>query len=106
MVDCLIEDIILGSTKFGEEIQNAYVRRFGINTVDKNWVWKHSNADNIKKYLGNNTAIPAFIISILAFLSWFIFQNNITENILKNNLGISSLISKNSISPNLFLSDV
>ena len=48
-----IEDIILGSTKFGEEVQNAYVRRFGMNTVDKNWVWKHSNADNIKKHLGD-----------------------------------------------------
>lgn len=48
------DDIILGSTHFGENLQGLYFNRYGIDTVKNTMLWKHSNAKNIYDYLGTN----------------------------------------------------
>lgn len=45
------DDIILGSTNFGEKLQALYQERYGIDTVKKEMLWKHSAADDICKFL-------------------------------------------------------
>lgn len=46
------DDIILGSTDYGESIQALLYKRYGIENVQKNMLWKHSDAHSIYKYLG------------------------------------------------------
>jgi hypothetical protein len=48
------QDIILGSTEFGEKIQEANFQRYGVEKVKKEMLWKHSTAENIHKVLGND----------------------------------------------------
>lgn len=45
-------DMIIGSTVFGEGIQNLYFNRFGVDAVKENMLWKHSSAQDIYYYLG------------------------------------------------------
>lgn len=47
-------DMIIGSTVFGEGIQNLYFNKFGIDTVKNNMLWKHSSAQDIYQYLGSS----------------------------------------------------
>lgn len=46
------DDIILGSTEYGESAQALLFRRYGMDNVQNNMLWKHSNAYDIYKYLG------------------------------------------------------
>lgn len=46
------DDIIFGSTKFGDSLQEAYFDRYGPEEVKKNYLWKHSSAINAYRYIG------------------------------------------------------
>lgn len=45
-------DMILGSTDFGERLQNLYAERFGVDYVRKDMLWKHSTAKDIHAFVG------------------------------------------------------
>ena len=45
------DDIILGSTEFGERLQALYQDRYTVNKVRNEMLWKHSTADDICKFL-------------------------------------------------------
>jgi hypothetical protein len=47
------DDMIVGSTDFGTRIQLAYVNRYGLDKYKDLSLWKHSDALQIKKYLGD-----------------------------------------------------
>lgn len=44
-------DTILGSTDFGEGLQDLYYKRYSANDVKKYMLWKHSTAKDIKSFL-------------------------------------------------------
>jgi len=46
------DDIILGSTDYGEGYQALLYKKYGLEYVQKNMLWKHSDANDIYKYLG------------------------------------------------------
>ena len=46
------DDLILGSTDFGESLQSLYINRYGEDAVKNNMLWKHSSANQIYNYLG------------------------------------------------------
>lgn len=48
------DDMILGSTDTGEGLQSMYKYRYGTEHMKENMLWKHSDADKIKKYMGND----------------------------------------------------
>lgn len=48
------DDIIFGSTEFGESIQSLYMKRYGRDNVKNNMLWKHSDASQIYSYIGSN----------------------------------------------------
>jgi len=48
------DDLIIGSTDFGEGIQSLYYKRYGIEKVKKDMLWKHSTAKQISEYLGES----------------------------------------------------
>lgn len=45
-------DMILGSTEYGEKMQNLYYERFGRENVNKEMLWKHSTAKDVHAFLG------------------------------------------------------
>lgn len=45
-------DVILGSTDFGESYQQLLHNRFGVENVRKNMLWKHSDARDIRAFVG------------------------------------------------------
>ena len=47
-------DMILGSTDFGERVQQLYYERYGYKEVNKYMLWKHSTAKDIHAFLGHN----------------------------------------------------
>ena len=47
-------DMILGSTDFGERMQQLYYERYGYKEVNKYMLWKHSTAKDIHAFLGHN----------------------------------------------------
>jgi hypothetical protein len=47
-------DMILGSTDFGERMQQLYYERYGYNEVNEYMLWKHSTAKNIHAFLGHD----------------------------------------------------
>ena len=46
-------DMILGSTTFGERMQQLYYERYGYNEVNEYMLWKHSTSKNIHAFLGH-----------------------------------------------------
>lgn len=46
------DDIILGSTGYGEEYQAILYKKHGLENVQKNMLWKHSDGNDIYRYLG------------------------------------------------------
>ena len=48
-------DMILGSTNFGERIQQLYYERYGYKEVNEYMLWKHSTAKNIHAFLGHES---------------------------------------------------
>ena len=47
-------DLIIGSTDFGEGIQNLYFNRFGTQKVKNKMLWKHSSAKDIYYFIGSD----------------------------------------------------
>jgi len=45
-------DMIMGSSDFGEGVQDLYFKRFGIDTVKQKMLWKHSSAKDIHYFIG------------------------------------------------------
>jgi hypothetical protein len=45
-------DISMGSSGFGETMQEMHFRKYGIKKVKENYVWKHSDAKDAYKFLG------------------------------------------------------
>jgi hypothetical protein len=48
-------DMILGSTDFGERMQQLYYERYNRKEVHKNMLWKHSTAKDIHSFIGNES---------------------------------------------------
>jgi hypothetical protein len=48
------DDMILGSTQFGEKIQAFYFNAYGIDNVKQNMLWKHSTIKNIYNNVGHD----------------------------------------------------
>lgn len=46
------DDLILGSSNFGEELQGVYFKNFGVDRVKQEMLWKHSTAQEIYQFLG------------------------------------------------------
>jgi hypothetical protein len=46
------DDLIIGSTEFGEGLQSLYFNRFGVDKARDEMLWKHSNAQQIYQFLG------------------------------------------------------
>lgn len=46
------DDLVLGGTEYGESFQALLYQRYGIDNVQQNMLWKHSNADDIYNFLG------------------------------------------------------
>ena len=72
------QDIILGSTSFGEAVQEANFQRYGTEKVKKEMLWKHSTASNIKNVLGKEKwlqykkfSVVRDPIEIIDSLYWF-----------------------------------
>lgn len=72
------QDIILGSTYFGESIQEANFQRYGVEKVKSEMLWKHSTAKNIYNVLGKERwpeykklSIVRDPIEIIKSLYWF-----------------------------------
>jgi hypothetical protein len=72
------QDIILGSTEFGEKVQEAYFDRYGFDKVKKEMLWKHSTAKNIFNTLGKEKwqeykrlSIVRDPIQLIHSLYWF-----------------------------------
>ena len=47
-------DIIYGGTTFGNDLQNLYGKHFGYEYLEKNGLWKHSDAKTISKFLSQD----------------------------------------------------
>ena len=47
-------DMILGSTDFGEGMQQLYYERYSRKEVNKYKLWKHSTAKDINAFVGND----------------------------------------------------
>lgn len=72
------QDIILGSTEFGESIQEANFQRHGTEKVKKEMLWKHSTAANIQSVVGKEKwfyykrfSIVRNPVEIIQSLYWF-----------------------------------
>lgn len=88
------DDIILGSTKFGTAIQVAYFNRYRKQHTDQNILSKHSTAQDINKYLGNEydnmykfatVRNPIELLTSLYFYSKkivdnFLYQQNVEKS--------------------------
>ena len=48
------DDMIFGSTLFGEKIQAFYFNTYGIDNVKENMLWKHSSIKNIYNNVGHD----------------------------------------------------
>lgn len=46
------DDLIIGSTDFGEGLQSLYFDRFGVDKTKSEMLWKHSSAQDIYRFLG------------------------------------------------------
>lgn len=46
------DDMIMGSTNFGESLQSLYFNRFGVDKVKSEMLWKHSSAQEIYQFIG------------------------------------------------------
>ena len=47
-------DMILGSTDFGEKMQQLYYERYSREDVNKYMLWKHSTAKDVHAFLGHD----------------------------------------------------
>lgn len=47
-------DMILGSTHFGERMQQLYYERYSRDEVNKSMLWKHSEAKDIHSFIGDD----------------------------------------------------
>lgn len=82
------DDLIIGSTNFGESLQYLYFNNYGESNVKKTMLWKHSNAQQIFDYLGKDRwdeyyklAIVRDPIDLVKSFFWF------SETLIKFHVG-------------------
>lgn len=82
------DDIILGSTDFGTSIQVAHMRRAQKNPNQEAPLFKHSNAHEIKKYLGSEYDSMYKFVTVREpvdlMYSLYFYAKKIVDNFLIN----------------------
>lgn len=79
------DDLILGSTDFGEKLQSLYVERFGVEQTRTEMLWKHSSAQQVYQFLGSEAWGQFKKIAIVRnpeslALSLYNFSNNVVKH--------------------------
>jgi hypothetical protein len=82
------DDLIIGSTNFGEQLQSLYFKRFGVDKTRNEMLWKHSSAQQIYQFL-NEDAWNQFkkIALVRSPESLMISLYNFSNMVAKHHLG-------------------